>query len=292
MGLKEEFRKADRACWECRKRRYACDRSQPSCKKCQQTSKDCPGYNDQKPLQWLEPGRVSLRPICKNRPTKVYSRNISHVPSGKKALNMEVCINVLNIATDQDDAAQTKDVDHANSNRITRPNGTADQDALHHCRRTRALRAPPYGHLSNDKLELLDAWRYCRFMMLYALRWQYMLTKIDNERIVPNAKDAELLPNPSVVAIPLELLNSIAPTIHHALTCAALNHFVLSAQNEIDQVFITDVRAKVFQHRGAAIKALSDEISNAIPSNRHSTISSIFSFMTMEVRLNAAWLST
>lgn len=111
-----------------------------------------------------------------------------------------------------------------------------------------------------------------------------MLTKSDNERIIPNFKNAELFPNPSIVAVPLEYLSLISPTIHHALTCAALNHFVLSALDEIDQAFITDVRTKVFRHRGAAIKALSDEISNVKPANSESTISSIFSFMTMEIQ--------
>lgn len=172
VGGGGRIRKAERPCWECRKRRYACDRSQPSCQKCQKANKDCPGYNDQKPLQWLEPGRVSSRPICKNRPTKVYSRNVSHVPSDKTGTNMDVCIRELDVEPNQDYAAQRKDVDHSLSNRITRgrPTGTVNQDALHHYRRTRALCAPLYSHLSNDNLELLDAWRYCTWMATFARR--------------------------------------------------------------------------------------------------------------------------
>lgn len=286
MMMEDESRKAGRPCWECRKRRYACDRGQPSCKKCQQANKNCPGYNDQKPLQWLQPGRVSLRPVCKNRPTKVYSRNVSHVSSDEKAINTDIRIQVLNRPPKQDNKAHTKYGAQVSSNRILKvqPTTTVDQEAPHH-HQAQFRCASLYIPLSNDNLEVLDAWRYCRFMVDHALQLQCVLTKSDNERIITNAKAAELVSNPSIVAVPLEFLSSISLTTHHAITCASLNHFVLSAPNEIDQAFITDVRAKVFRHRGAAIKALSDEVSNVKSMDSESTISSIFSFMTMEVSL-------
>ncbi|KAI4661507.1 uncharacterized protein J4E88_010955 [Alternaria novae-zelandiae] len=53
---------AARQCWECFKRRLVCDRTLPLCRKCTKTGKECPGYNDQKPLQWVEPGHVTIRP--------------------------------------------------------------------------------------------------------------------------------------------------------------------------------------------------------------------------------------
>ncbi|KAI4612842.1 hypothetical protein J4E80_006897 [Alternaria sp. BMP 0032] len=53
---------AARQCWECFKRRLVCDRTLPQCKKCTKAGKECPGYNDQKPLQWVEPGHVTIRP--------------------------------------------------------------------------------------------------------------------------------------------------------------------------------------------------------------------------------------
>ncbi|OAG16175.1 hypothetical protein CC77DRAFT_390393 [Alternaria alternata] len=63
---------ADRQCWECLKRRLVCDRTLPLCKKCPKAGKECPGYNEQKPLQWLEPGKVSLRPRKRNSPPKKF----------------------------------------------------------------------------------------------------------------------------------------------------------------------------------------------------------------------------
>jgi hypothetical protein len=38
-----------------------CDFALPSCKKCQKGGKACPGYDPQKPLQWLAPGKVTSR---------------------------------------------------------------------------------------------------------------------------------------------------------------------------------------------------------------------------------------
>ena len=66
-------KKATRQCWECLKRRLVCDRSSPHCKKCTKTGKDCPGYDEQKPLQWIEPGKVTSRRSKKDNPPKVYT---------------------------------------------------------------------------------------------------------------------------------------------------------------------------------------------------------------------------
>ncbi|KAF2450788.1 hypothetical protein P171DRAFT_479858 [Karstenula rhodostoma CBS 690.94] len=48
-------------CWGCRKRRIVCDLAKPGCAKCKRTGVECPGYGKQKPLQWLEVGKVKCR---------------------------------------------------------------------------------------------------------------------------------------------------------------------------------------------------------------------------------------
>ena len=73
QGAGSGERIADRQCWECLKRRLVCDRTLPLCKKCPKAGKECPGYNEQKPLQWLEPGKVSLRPRKRNSPPKKFT---------------------------------------------------------------------------------------------------------------------------------------------------------------------------------------------------------------------------
>jgi hypothetical protein len=66
-------KKATRQCWECLKRRLVCDYSLPGCKKCNKTGKECPGYDEQKPLQWVQPGRVTFRKRRRDEPPTVYT---------------------------------------------------------------------------------------------------------------------------------------------------------------------------------------------------------------------------
>jgi hypothetical protein len=66
-------KKASRQCWECLKRRLVCDHTLPGCKKCRKAGKECPGYDDQKPLQWIQPGKVTSRRRKKDSPPKVYT---------------------------------------------------------------------------------------------------------------------------------------------------------------------------------------------------------------------------
>ncbi|KAH8783365.1 hypothetical protein F5883DRAFT_389323, partial [Diaporthe sp. PMI_573] len=51
----------NRHCWECLRRRIACDFTRPTCKKCLQAGIQCTGYGDVKParLRWLPTGRVT-----------------------------------------------------------------------------------------------------------------------------------------------------------------------------------------------------------------------------------------
>lgn len=64
--------KASRQCWECLKRRLVCDHTLPHCQKCIKAGRDCPGYDENKPLQWVAPGKVTSRTRKKN-PPKVYT---------------------------------------------------------------------------------------------------------------------------------------------------------------------------------------------------------------------------
>ncbi|KAF2264139.1 hypothetical protein CC78DRAFT_560443 [Lojkania enalia] len=50
-----------RQCWECLRRRLVCDFGQPACKKCTSSGKECPGYDEKKPLKWLDPGKVTSK---------------------------------------------------------------------------------------------------------------------------------------------------------------------------------------------------------------------------------------
>lgn len=82
-------KKATRQCWECLKRRLVCDHTLPRCKKCIKAGKECPGYDEQKPLQWVEPGKVTSRRRKKDSPPKVYAiraRDHERIPPIKASL--------------------------------------------------------------------------------------------------------------------------------------------------------------------------------------------------------------
>jgi hypothetical protein len=64
-------KKATRQCWECLKRRLVCDHTLPHCKKCLKAGRECSGYDDAKPLQWIQPGMVISRRRKKDRSPKV-----------------------------------------------------------------------------------------------------------------------------------------------------------------------------------------------------------------------------
>jgi hypothetical protein len=66
-------RKATRQCWDCLKRRLVCDHTLPHCKKCQKAGRECSGYDEQKPLQWIETGKVTSRRRKKDSPPKLYT---------------------------------------------------------------------------------------------------------------------------------------------------------------------------------------------------------------------------
>lgn len=80
-------KKATRQCWECLKRRLVCDHTLPHCKKCIKAGKECPGYDEQKPLQWVEPGKVTSRRRKKDIPSKVYSIR----PKDQKIVSSPYC---------------------------------------------------------------------------------------------------------------------------------------------------------------------------------------------------------
>lgn len=86
---------ADRQCWDCIKRRLVCDRALPHCRKCQKAGRQCSGYDDTKPLQWVETGMVSSRKRKKkdSGPPKAYivtpTRSQRRQPSLQRSLGCE-----------------------------------------------------------------------------------------------------------------------------------------------------------------------------------------------------------
>lgn len=104
-------------------------------------------------------------------------------------------------------------------------------------------------------------------------------------RIYPAcAESGALAPNPALVKFPLEALHVLPPAIHHTLVCLSLNHFIHSLPAGSDKSVAVINRSKVYQHRGAAIRALSQYVGKNKTQSSDLSIASILVFMSMEVR--------
>jgi hypothetical protein len=108
---------------------------------------------------------------------------------------------------------------------------------------------------------------------------------IDNERIRPTILVSEdLAPNPAVMHFPMAALNLLPPAVHHTLVCLSLNHYIHSLPFGADKIIAAGNRSKIYHHRGAAIRALSEYVGKDQTQCNDLSISSILVFMSMEVR--------
>ncbi|KAI1147853.1 hypothetical protein F4825DRAFT_126473 [Nemania diffusa] len=88
-----------RHCWECLRRRLVCDSVRPVCNRCRTSGIVCPGYGEQRPLRWVQPGRVAIR--HRRRPKARVSQSAS---------------------------AKRRDADHADADGETATDADADAD--------------------------------------------------------------------------------------------------------------------------------------------------------------------
>jgi hypothetical protein len=104
-------------------------------------------------------------------------------------------------------------------------------------------------------------------------------------------RSEELAPNPALMIFPLAALNLLPPAVHHTLVCLSINHYIHSLPVGADKSITTSNRSKIYQHRGAAIRALSQYVGKDRTSCNDLSISSILVFMSMEVSSSHALYS-
>jgi hypothetical protein len=340
-------KKATRQCWECLKRRLVCDHTLPHCTKCQKAGKECPGYDEQKPLQWIQPGKVTSRRRKKDCPPKIYQTPakepitcVVQKPPARQVLEQPPTITTL--ATFQDtllDAYGCQDFvsavpplegewsyipDHrqleSREDYLQRMNGGLEvvgrifesggrakleevvNGALHEeaaymtgnknyslerlefiLRLLENNDLPSYNYLCDETSEVVQAVNYCELDDFDGVPYaDYFL---DNVRVHPTCKaSGELAPNPALILFPLSALHVLPEAIHHTLVCLSVNHFVHSLPAGADKSVAVANRSKVYQHRGAAIRALSQYVAKDKTRCSDMSIASILMFMSMEVR--------
>ena len=138
----EDTQKHPRHCWECQRRRIVCDRWRPVCNKCQTAGIVCPGYDDQKPLTWLAPGRVLSRPRKRKSPPA----------SRKPAVKKEESPKAVEIRGDAPLTRMKKETTGQVSHILELTEETIEIfEAAHYCKsRTHAPPPTPHTHRSFD----------------------------------------------------------------------------------------------------------------------------------------------
>ncbi|KAF1848804.1 uncharacterized protein K460DRAFT_304288 [Cucurbitaria berberidis CBS 394.84] len=321
MKQSESGKKATRQCWECLKRRLVCDHTLPHCKKCQKYGKECPGYNEQKPLQFVETGKVTSR-RRKDCPPKTYT-----IPSPKadQLPQKEDPSEPLNSSSDNDAAVLVpidlrSDVtgwelgNEAGWSYMTEnhPDSTLWENTCRQAAEVNRL----FGLGGRAKIEEVVAKRLHKeaakmlrsekepLRTLERLLWvmhthdvptyDYLSNETSdvvqavhyyNVRIHPEFKaSGELAPNPALIFLPLHILHILPSTIHHILVCISLNYFIQCLPSGTDRSAVVTNRSKVYHHRGAAIRALSRYLETDKTRCSDFTITSILMFMSMDLQ--------
>ncbi|KAL6710639.1 hypothetical protein ACN47E_008687 [Coniothyrium glycines] len=339
--------KATRQCWDCLKRRLVCDNTLPHCKKCQKAGRECSGYDEQKPLQWIETGKVTSRRRKKEIHPKVYSvtSSVRECPNQSQA-DSHACSQGVGEESVLDESQasqeglivpsfqdqfkawdslvefqlayscftaeneaewerlakqgaskalrelamkQARSVEHVDN--IFQVGSKAKIEEVvskrHHDEAARMLKSereplerlerllwvmrmldlPSYDYLSNETSEVVQAVHYY------------------NERIHPDVVEANVLaPNPALLMFPVQVLHVLPPTVHHILVCLTLNHFLHSLPEGSSRKIASVKRAKVYQHRGAAIRALSHYVGQDTTRCNDMTIASVLMFLSVELQ--------
>jgi hypothetical protein len=94
---------------------------------------------------------------------------------------------------------------------------------------------------------------------------------------------SKMAPNPAIIHFPVNVLYALPPAVHHTLVCLSLNHYIHSLPIGSDKSAVAANRSKIYQHRGSAIRALSQYVSKDKTRCSDFAISSILVFMSMEV---------
>ncbi|KAF2867533.1 C6 zinc finger domain-containing protein [Massariosphaeria phaeospora] len=267
--------KATRQCWECLKRRLVCDLTRPGCRKCQKVGKECPGYDQQKPLQWIAPGKVSSRRRNKQSQPKQLSPAVQ--AASRPSKGAEGCekkkTTCAGVCSHEERALEVGSRFAALVIRdIQKLEG-----ALHGGDPAKVIPykeengIPHYGGMLSETSDIVQAVYYF------------------NTQIYPTMVCVtEMAPNPYIMYFPLAALHVLPPSVHHILVCFAMNHRINSVPNGSDRQVVSENWSKVYHHRGEAIRQMSNAI--ALDKTRccDATITSVLMFLCVELQQSSS----
>ncbi|KAF2741253.1 hypothetical protein EJ04DRAFT_547643 [Polyplosphaeria fusca] len=211
-----------RHCWTCIKRRTVCDFTRPKCKKCQKAGVECAGYSEKKPLEWLEPGRVSSRQRTKRPSPKPLAGKGQRARSKKSA--------------DKDNEAlgfASLEISKKRSEHIWNERMKMWGECMN------SLEAPSPSYLRDETTEIVQA------------------TEFYNNRIYPVMSRYSLMAQaPYMQPFPMLVLHQLPPTISHSFVGITLGWRFHRQELPTD-----DIWPKVYHHRGAMIRDVAEKVS-------------------------------
>ncbi|CAN9177468.1 unnamed protein product [Alternaria alternata] len=263
--------------------------------KCQKAGRQCSGYEDAKPLQWIQPGKdvnvpeqMGCKPmheedyICepvdyeaalsaweKNRVSHPGDRITDlHALSFRMTASAKEAGRIFQIGG----RAKIEEIVESGSHEEAAKLLRSDRNPLQRLKRLLEVLqlqdVPRYGDLMDETSEVVQAVQYY------------------NLRIHTTYKAAgELAPNPALVPFPQQALHLLTPAIHHTLVCLSLNHFIHTSPLGTDRAVLAPNRWKVYHHRGAALRALGQHIGQDKTRCSDMTITTILMFMCLEFQL-------
>ncbi|KAL7795762.1 hypothetical protein V8C37DRAFT_373339 [Trichoderma ceciliae] len=289
-----------RQCWECLRRRLACDGYRPVCNCCRSASIVCPGYEDRRPLTWVTPGnvhimrirrtrtgvgatpataaapkkhRLQIRPPLLSPPPEMSSTesksrtssNISHGKSTEDEAGPDVTILGDNNERDDDDEEDRDDEGENASNSGQAPSSTEDIKP-----QTRATSLAPISQ--QRRWSKSTQWRSTISMPPNLQSGEFeIMDAVDyyNHHIFPAINSNQLIPNAYSKRFDKNRIPELIPSDRHSLISISIGYRILAVA-QVNRPSInprnagpaSDLWTSFFRHIGLALTALNNEIRN------------------------------
>ncbi|KAL1596423.1 hypothetical protein SLS60_009069 [Paraconiothyrium brasiliense] len=303
MDPVQHTQKATRQCWECLKRRLVCDCTLPHCKKCIKKGGECPGYDAQKPLQWVEPGKVTSRkPKKPSKKSELVLRMRQSRPPMEESKS-DTSWSIETIGSEEESKADQEELRNLYHKKLADVRRVEDIDEIMHFASQDKIEeivskglvqeAARILKLEKDPLKgLRRVLRYLRLEQIPTYNLQSdtceVVQAIDyfNTRVIPEVtgEDFALVRNPQIMFFPMSALHLLTPSTHNSFVCIALQHYINKLPSGASEKALIANGPKIWQYRGEAIQELSRRVADPRTMYSLATITDIVVFLTNELQ--------
>ncbi|KAK5993517.1 Phomenoic acid biosynthesis cluster-specific transcriptional regulator-like protein [Cladobotryum mycophilum] len=279
--------KPSEACWECLRRKVACDGTHPICTTCRSTGIVCPGYGDNRPLTWLPMGRVSRNQRPRVR-TVVGSTKASAGAAKAAASKSGPSSNAVRLhkRTESDDADQCDAGSSQKGRSLALISGKRGpkkkEDPRQEENTISAIAKKHQPSKISIPIDLRpDDWDYIDLMLYH------------NQRVMPNLLSKYVAPcNGYMSRIEPYLLQAIPASTRYALLAANFGYRILDLSRKHNLYIvptksgpISELWQKFYRTIGLSLRALNDEIRQHAPGSHWNVIQTISFLISSEVGL-------